>query len=193
MIQRLCCTVDNCWQVTQIKLWIWWQSKSGTKQYSQFLFGYFLVCCERLTAENSIHQDLRLYLICSKSNLSSTVNMIERDASKSFFFWISFWWQVGPSVNVQLCIVKVGGERKCQNPLSLDRLKSIWVSSEISRSVAVVVDRVSHQCKWLENRDLGTGREFRSYWFAIWSCSQNHRNPSIDSYYGPKSEIAWNC
>ena len=30
-----------------------------------------------------------------------------------------------------------------QNPLSLDRLKSIWVASEISGSLAVVVDRVS--------------------------------------------------
>ena len=44
---------------------------------------------------------------------------------------------------MQLCIAKVGGERKCQNPLSLDRLKSIWVALEISRSLAVVVDRVS--------------------------------------------------
>ena len=42
-----------------------------------------------------------------------------------------------------MCIVKVGGERKCQNPLSLDRLKSIWVASEISGSLAVVVDMVS--------------------------------------------------
>ena len=42
-----------------------------------------------------------------------------------------------------MCIVKVGGERKCQNPLLLDRLKSIWVASEISDSLAVVVDMVS--------------------------------------------------
>ena len=42
-----------------------------------------------------------------------------------------------------MCIVKVEGERKCQNPLSLDRLKSIWVASEISGSLAVVVDMVS--------------------------------------------------
>ena len=42
-----------------------------------------------------------------------------------------------------MCIMNVGGERKCQNPLSLDRLKSIWVVSEISGSLAVVVDRVS--------------------------------------------------
>ena len=59
---------------------------SGTEQHSQFLFGYFLVCCERLTAENSIHQDLRLYLICSKSNLSSAVNMIEIEMHPQAFF-----------------------------------------------------------------------------------------------------------
>ena len=65
-----------------------------------FLFGYFLVCCERLTAENSIHQDLRLYLICSKSNLSSSVNMIEREMHPKVFF-------------LNFILVAGSGHRKC--------------------------------------------------------------------------------
>ena len=44
------------------------------------------------------------------------------------------------SVNVHC---ESGMRKKCQNPLSLNRLKSIWVASEISGSLAVVVDRVS--------------------------------------------------
>ena len=44
------------------------------------------------------------------------------------------------SVNVHS---ESGMRKKCQNLLSLDRLKSIWVASEISGSLAVVVDRVS--------------------------------------------------
>ena len=58
-----------------------------------------------------------------------------------------------------MCIMNVGGERKCQNPLSLDRLKSILVASEISGSLAVVVDRVSASDWKTEIWELGEGSD----------------------------------
>ena len=76
-------------------------------------------------------------------------------------------------------------KKRCQNPLStqvhLGGFRNFRFTGGCCRQ---------GQCKWLENRDLGTGWEFGQYRFAIWSCSQNHRNPSIDcSYYGPKTKV----